>query len=50
MTGLRGCQGGAGSAVFCRNPTFPEMADSDIDIVVTATRDAIIMVEGEAHL
>jgi polyribonucleotide nucleotidyltransferase len=36
--------------VFVVNPTFPEMADSDIDIVVTATRDAIIMVEGEAHL
>lgn len=35
--------------VFVANPTFPEMADSDIDIVVTATRDAIIMVEGEAH-
>lgn len=35
--------------VFVVNPTFPQMADSDIDIVVTGTRDAIIMVEGEAH-
>jgi polyribonucleotide nucleotidyltransferase len=34
---------------FMANPRFPEMADSDIDIVVTGTRDAIIMVEGEAH-
>ncbi|OPY02866.1 MAG: Polyribonucleotide nucleotidyltransferase [Syntrophorhabdus sp. PtaB.Bin047] len=34
---------------FVVNPTFPQMADSDIDIVVTGTRDAIIMVEGEAH-
>ncbi|HOD74900.1 MAG TPA: polyribonucleotide nucleotidyltransferase [Syntrophorhabdaceae bacterium] len=34
---------------FVVNPTFPQMADSDIDIIVTATRDAIIMVEGEAH-
>jgi polyribonucleotide nucleotidyltransferase len=35
--------------VFVVNPTFPQMADSDIDIIVTGTRDAIIMVEGEAH-
>lgn len=35
--------------VLVANPTFPQMADSDIDIVVTGTRDAIIMVEGEAH-
>ncbi|MBP7528904.1 MAG: polyribonucleotide nucleotidyltransferase [Syntrophorhabdaceae bacterium] len=35
--------------VLMANPTFPQMADSDIDIVVTGTRDAIIMVEGEAH-
>jgi polyribonucleotide nucleotidyltransferase len=34
---------------FVVNPTFPQMADSDIDIIVTGTRDAIIMVEGEAH-
>ncbi|MDD3846030.1 MAG: polyribonucleotide nucleotidyltransferase [Syntrophorhabdaceae bacterium] len=37
------------NGVLKANPTFPEMVDSDIDIVVTATRDAIIMVEGEAH-
>ncbi|MHB8109838.1 MAG: polyribonucleotide nucleotidyltransferase [Syntrophorhabdaceae bacterium] len=37
------------NGVLMANPTFPEMADSDIDIVVTGTRDAIIMVEGEAH-
>jgi len=35
--------------VLVANPTFPQMVDSDIDIVVTGTRDAIIMVEGEAH-
>jgi len=27
-----------------------DMEESDIDIVVVATRDAILMVEGEAHL
>ncbi len=37
------------NGVLVANPTFPQMADSDIDIVVTGTRDAIIMVEGEAH-
>ncbi|MEN6617253.1 MAG: polyribonucleotide nucleotidyltransferase, partial [Syntrophorhabdus sp.] len=37
------------NGVLMANPRFPEMADSDIDIVVTGTRDAIIMVEGEAH-
>lgn len=37
------------NGVFVANPTFPELADSDIDIVVTGTRDAIIMVEGEAN-
>lgn len=34
---------------FVANPTFSQLADSDIDIVVTGTRDAVIMVEGEAH-
>ena len=37
------------NGVLVANPTFPELADSDIDIVVTGTRDAIIMVEGEAN-
>ena len=37
------------NGTFIANPTFSELEDSDIDIVVTGTRDAIIMVEGETH-
>lgn len=33
---------------FLINPTTNEMAESDLDIVVTGTRDAILMVEGAA--
>jgi len=32
------------------NPTREQMASSDIDIIVAGSRDAVIMVEGEAHL
>lgn len=31
------------------NPTHDDLANSDIDLVVAATEDSIIMVEGEAH-
>jgi len=34
---------------FIVNPTGAQMAEGDLDIVVAGTRDAIIMVEGEAH-
>jgi polyribonucleotide nucleotidyltransferase len=33
---------------FIAYPTFAQMAESDIDIVVAASRDAIVMVEGGA--
>ncbi|NLV24848.1 MAG: polyribonucleotide nucleotidyltransferase [Deltaproteobacteria bacterium] len=33
---------------FVANPTVLQMAESDLDIVVAGTRDAILMVEGEA--
>ena len=33
---------------FISYPTFAQMAESDIDIVVAASRDAIVMVEGGA--
>lgn len=33
---------------FVANPTFEERESSDLDIVVAATADAIVMVEGEA--
>jgi polyribonucleotide nucleotidyltransferase len=31
------------------NPTFEQMVNSDLDLVVSATREAICMVEGEAN-
>jgi polyribonucleotide nucleotidyltransferase len=34
---------------FVANPTFAEREQSDMDIVVAASRDAIVMVEGEMH-
>jgi polyribonucleotide nucleotidyltransferase len=34
---------------FVANPTFSEREKSDMDIVVAASKDAIMMVEGEMH-
>lgn len=34
---------------FILNPTFAEQAQSDINLVFAASRDALTMVEGEAH-
>ncbi len=31
------------------NPTYAQMAQSDLDLVVAASKDAIVMVEGECH-
>ncbi|MBN1142436.1 MAG: polyribonucleotide nucleotidyltransferase, partial [Deltaproteobacteria bacterium] len=33
---------------FVANPAIQQMAESDLDIVVAGTRDAVLMVEGEA--
>lgn len=33
---------------FVANPTLQQMAESDLDIVVAGSRDAVMMVEGEA--
>jgi len=38
-----------GERRFIVNPTFAERAASDLDLVVAASRDAIVMVEGGAH-
>jgi polyribonucleotide nucleotidyltransferase len=40
---------GRKDGVFIINPTPSDMADSDIDIIVVGTKDAILMVEGEAR-
>ena len=34
---------------FIANPTFKEREESDMDIIVAASKDAIMMVEGEMH-
>lgn len=34
---------------FIINPTFPQLEQSDMEIVVAGSRDSIIMVEGESH-
>src|SRR2546421_2076485 len=34
---------------FVANPTFSEREKSDMDIIVAASKDAIMMVEGEMH-
>ena len=35
--------------VFIINPTFQELAESKLDLVMAATRDAVVMVEAEAE-
>jgi polyribonucleotide nucleotidyltransferase len=36
------------NGAFVANPTFAEIAESDLEIVMCASKDAIVMVEGEA--
>lgn len=45
---LAGIKVGRYKGSFIINPTLLQLEESDIDIVVTGTRDAIVMVEGEA--
>ena len=35
---------------FVANPTLEQMKSSDMEIVVSGSKDAVMMVEGEAHL
>ncbi|MDR2017864.1 MAG: polyribonucleotide nucleotidyltransferase [Syntrophobacterales bacterium] len=46
---LAGVKIGRKNGVFIINPSAADMAESDIDIVVTGTKDAIMMVEGTAN-
>ncbi|MEX2190849.1 MAG: polyribonucleotide nucleotidyltransferase [Bacteroidota bacterium] len=34
---------------FVVNPTFAELANTDLDLIVAGTDDSIVMVEGESH-
>jgi polyribonucleotide nucleotidyltransferase len=46
---LAGVRVGRIDGQFIANPTFAEREKSDMDIIVAASRDAIMMVEGEMH-
>jgi len=46
---LAGVRVGRIDGQFVANPTFAEREKSDIDIIVAASKDAIMMVEGEMH-
>ncbi len=46
---LAGVRIGRIDGQFVANPTFAEREQSDMDIIVAASKDAIMMVEGEMH-
>ncbi|MEO8846780.1 MAG: polyribonucleotide nucleotidyltransferase, partial [Kofleriaceae bacterium] len=46
---LAGIRIGRVDGQFVANPTFAEREKSDMDIIVAASKDAIMMVEGEMH-
>ncbi len=46
---LAGVRVGRRDGKFIANPTHADLEDSDLDLVLAATEDSIIMVEGEAH-
>jgi len=46
---LAGVRIGRIDGEFIANPTFAEREKSDMDIIVAASKDAIMMVEGEMH-
>ena len=47
---IAGVRAGRVDGQFVANPNREQMAQSDIDIIVAGAKDAVIMVEGEAHL
>lgn len=46
---IAGVRVGRVDGQFVVNPTFDQLAKSDIELVVAGTEDSIMMVEGEAH-
>lgn len=46
---IAGVRVGRVDGEFVVNPTFDQLAKSDIELVVAGTEDSIMMVEGEAH-
>ena len=45
---IAGVRVGRVAGAWVLNPTFPELEQSDVDMVVAGTRDSIMMVEGSA--
>ena len=43
------CRVGMVNGAYVLNPTFDEMADSSLDLVVAGTREGVLMVESEAE-
>jgi polyribonucleotide nucleotidyltransferase len=48
-TPIAGVRIGRINGQFVHNPTFSELQNSDLDLVIAGSRDSIVMVEGEAH-
>ncbi len=46
---IAGVRVGRVDGTLVANPTLQQMAESDLDIIVAGSRDAVIMVEGEAN-
>jgi len=47
---IAGVRVGRVDGQYVANPSREQMAQSDLDIIVAGSKDAVIMVEGEAHL
>jgi len=46
---IAGVRVGRVDGQFVANPTLQQIAQSDVEIVISGSRDAVMMVEGEAH-
>ena len=46
---IAGVRVGRVNGEFVLNPTYSDLETSDIDLVIAATQESIVMVEGEAH-
>lgn len=46
---IAGVRVGRLNGEFVLNPTYSELEEGDLDLIISATEDSIVMVEGEAH-
>lgn len=47
---IAGCRVGRINGQFILNPSLDQMEESDLEIVVASSHDAVVMVEGSAHM